>query len=100
MKDEIFADIEPVAGVLRVFERGSVPGVDPYIFSATVVYHDNGKTVEFKGVTSDGTSFVKLRHAIFKALWISGVDKVIWDRVKNGQRRRIIIDLHSFFKRS
>lgn len=101
MKDEFFADIEPLVGVLRVFHRGDKAGRDPYEFSATVVYHDDGKTVELKGVkTNDPVQFVRLRDAIFKAFWVRGVNTLIWDRrASDGQVRRIKIHLDSYFRR-
>jgi hypothetical protein len=99
MNDEYVADIEPVAGILRVFKRGMVPGVDEYEFAATVVYSEDGKTAELMGVTSRDGSFVAVRQAVFKALWIRGVSTLIWNRRKDGKKRLVRIDLVSYFNR-
>lgn len=98
--DDYVADIEPVAGILRVFKQGTVPGVDEYEFAATVVYSEDGKTVELMGVTSRDGSFVAVRHAIFKLLQTQGVKTLIWNRRKNGKKRLVRIDIDSYLKRS
>ena len=99
MNDDYVADIEPSVGILRVFKKGKVPGEDEYEFAATVVYSEDGKTVELKGVTSRDGSFVAFRLAIFKLLQLKGVKTLIWSRRKNGKKRIVRIDVDSYLKR-
>ncbi len=97
--DDFVGDIEPVSAILRVFSRGAVPGVDEYEFSCTVIYRDDGKTAELKGITSRGLNILHYRHAVFKSLYLQGVNTVIWDRRKDDKTRKITVDLHSYFRR-
>lgn len=100
MKDNFFANIEPVAGVLRVFQDGMIPGVDPYEFAATVVYHDDGESIELKGITSKSNNFLRMREAICKVLYDNNIKKLIWDRhLSNGQIRRIEFEVEAYMKR-
>ena len=92
------AEVEPVAGVLRVFDRNMVPGVDPYIFSATVVYSENGKTVELKGVTSTTVPFIRLRGIVCYAMFIRGVNTIKWTRKKDGKNHTVIMDTKKYAK--
>lgn len=98
-KDEFVCQLEPVTSVLRVFADGAIPGVDEYEFACTVVYQDAGTTAEFRGTTSRGLNFVHFRHAIFKALFSQGINKIIWERRKDGKTRTISIDLNAYCKR-
>ena len=99
--NEFVADLEPVCSILRVFARGTVPGVDEYVASCTACYSNDGKTVELKGITSDGTSFTRFRTAILRQFYINGVNTVLWERRKSdGSKRQVRVDLDTYFGRS
>lgn len=87
------ATIEPISSCLRVFKRGASFGADPYEFSATVVYHQDGKVAELKGVRTGGdVSFVAMRRAICTAFYIQGVDYVFWERRSKTEKKRVFMD--------
>jgi len=91
-------DVEPLVACLRVFKKGTIPGVDPYDLAATLVYSNDGKTVELKGVTSNGqASFQKFRLLLFQYLNDNGVKFMKWERRKNnGTKKIVIIDTKTF----
>ena len=101
MEDKYVAVIEPVIGIIRVFKHDQVAMVDPYEFSATVLYSENGEVAELAGATSKGgISFTHFREAIFKELYRLGVKHLKWNRrSKNRDKRYVMIDVLSYLER-
>ncbi len=72
----MWAHIEPLAGVLRVFADGDQYG-EPYVWSATVRYLD-AQTVEILGIQSaPQPSTWRAIIALFAA---ENVDKIVFQR--------------------
>ena len=85
------AVIEPISACIRIFEDASVPGKDPYIWSATVVYHNDGKAVEFKGVTTNGkVPFSAMRKDVLGYLDSLGIEEIMWTRRSVSGRQRLV----------
>lgn len=93
------ADIEPLASCLRVYPAGADSHRDPYVMSASVLWHDR-HTAELKGVTQrsidqageesdagdDSRGFMKYRQAIALALYRMGCDWMVWTRKRTDGR--------------
>jgi len=73
------ADVEFIAGVIRVWDGGSYG--DPYRWAATVRWIDRTQ-VEILGVTSAPT--VAELRAILQQFNQLGVERVVFKRIKNG----------------
>ena len=85
------ADIEPLSACLRVFPADARPGVDPYLFSASVVWVDK-HTVELKGVKMDEGNWLSItaRRAVFDALRSMGVTHFRMRRVRPDGREKVV----------
>jgi hypothetical protein len=93
---QFHAHIEPLTAVIRIFKENSIPWQDAYEFAATVVYSNDGKTAELKGVSTGGTSLASMRAVVGEAFWVRGVDTVKWQRRRrDGSIKRVYMDTRS-----
>lgn len=85
------ADIEPLSACLRVFPDGARPGIDPYLFAASVVWVDKS-TVEIKGlVMRDGQELpITARGPVFESLRSMGVTHFRMRRVRADGSEKVV----------
>ena len=87
----VSAEVEWVAGVIRVFSDGQAYG-DPYEWAATV-RAVNKTTVELLGVTV-APNMNQVR-AMSKALVSLGFEYVVWDRIKDGKVKQVKLKIRA-----
>jgi len=83
------AKIEPITGVLRVYESDQATDQDEYLFAATVVWL-NDKTIELKGVTSAGLPLIDGIKALRAEARKLGIETICWERRQPGKPSKMV----------